>query len=103
MEQLFREHNEALVRFIRARVRSQQEALEVAQEAYVRLLSLHEPGAVSYLRAFLFQTANNLALDRLRRDQVHSRATAQPLFNEFIDSRTPERRLAGSQEIEKLQ
>jgi RNA polymerase sigma factor (sigma-70 family) len=103
IERLFREHNEALLRFLHTRLRSAQEARDVAQEAYVRLLSLHEPGAVSYLRAFLFQTANNLALDRLRRDQVHNRATAQPLFKEFIDSRTPERRLAGSQEIEKLQ
>src|ERR1700743_3922041 len=81
VERLFREHNEALIRFLRGRVGSHNEALEVAQEAYVRLLSLDQPGAVSYLRAFLFQTANNLALDRLRRDQVHSRATAQPLFN----------------------
>lgn len=103
IERLFREHNEALLRFLHTRLRSAQEARDVAQEAYVRLLSLHEPGAVSYLRAFLFQTANNLALDRLRRDQVHSRAMAQPLFKEFIDSRTPERRLAGRQEIEKLQ
>src|SRR6185437_6352258 len=57
VERLFREHNEALLRFLRARVGSQNEALEVAQEAYVRLLSLDQPGAVSYLRAFLFGTA----------------------------------------------
>jgi len=103
IERLFREHNEALLRFLHTRLRSAQEARDVAQEAYVRLLSLHEPGAVSYLRAFLFQTAANLALDRLRRDQVHHRATAQPMFSELVDSRTPERRLAGAQEIERLQ
>jgi RNA polymerase sigma factor (sigma-70 family) len=103
IDRLFREHNEALLRFLHTRLHSAQEARDVAQEAYVRLLSLHEPGAISYLRAFLFQTAANLALDRLRRGQVHQRATAQPLFNEFIESRTPERRLAGAQEIERLQ
>src|SRR5882724_13483746 len=54
IERLFREHNEALIRFLRGRVGSRHEALEVAQEAYVRLLSLDQPGAVSYLRAFLF-------------------------------------------------
>jgi RNA polymerase sigma factor (sigma-70 family) len=103
IERLFREHNDALVRFLLTRLRSAQEAREVAQEAYVRLLSLHDPGAVSYLRAFLFQTAANLALDRLRRDQVHSRATSQPLFNDFVDNRTPERRVAGAQQIHRLQ
>lgn len=66
IERLFREHNEALLRFIAAKLGSEQEAREVAQEAYVRLLSLHKPEAVSYLRAFLYKTAANLAFDRLR-------------------------------------
>lgn len=103
IERLFREHNEALLRFLQTRLHSAQDAREVAQEAYVRLLSLHAPGAVSYLRAFLFQTAANLALDRLRRGQVHSRATAQPIFTELVDNCTPERRISGIQEIEHLQ
>lgn len=102
VERLFKEHNEALVRFLLARLRSRQAALEVAQEAYVRLLSLDEPGAVSYLRSFLFKTAANLAVDRLRRDDVHARATETPLFHEFADARTPERVVAGAQEIKKL-
>ena len=70
IERLFREHNEALVRFLRGRVGSHSEALEVAQEAYVRLLSLDQPGAVSYLRAFLFKTAANIAIDRFQGKQA---------------------------------
>jgi RNA polymerase sigma-70 factor (ECF subfamily) len=100
--ELFREHNAALIRFLLLRLHSYQAAREVAQEAYVRLLSLHEPGAVSYLRAFLFRTAANLAVDRQRREDVHIRASALPLFHEFADTRTPERRVAGVQEIEQL-
>ena len=103
IEDLFREHNEALLRFLQTRLRSAQEARDVAQEAYVRLLGLHHPGAVSYLRAFLFQTAANLALDRLRREQVHHRATQQPLFREFVDHCTPERRVSGTQDIEFME
>jgi RNA polymerase sigma factor (sigma-70 family) len=102
IERLFREHNEALVRFLLARLRSRQEAHEVAQEAYVRLLSLDQPGAVSYLRAFLFKTAANLAVDRLRRSEFHGRMIARPLFHEFAETRTPERELAGAQNIERL-
>src|SRR5262249_51144603 len=66
IERLFREHNDSLLRYLAARLGSRQEAQEVAQEAYVRLLKLDTPGAVSYLRAFLFKTASNLVVDRLR-------------------------------------
>jgi RNA polymerase sigma factor (sigma-70 family) len=103
IERLFREHNEALVRFLRGRVGSHNEALEVAQEAYVRLLSLDQPGAVSYLRAFLFKTAANIAIDRRRRDQSYDRATGNgQLFTEFTENRTPERLVAGEQTLRRL-
>lgn len=103
VEQLFREHNEALIRFLLARLRSQQEAREVAQEAYVRLLSLDKPGAISYLRAFLFRTAANIAVDRMRRDELSVRAKRSPFFNELADGRTPERQVVAAETLEKLE
>lgn len=103
MARLFREHNAALIHFLRARLRSTQEAREVAQEAYVRLLSLDSPGAVSYLRALLFRIAANLAVDRLRRHEVHGRAMDSAAFQEFADGCTPERHLAGAQSLQRLE
>ena len=102
VERLFREHNEALIRFLRGRVGSHNEALEVAQEAYVRLLSLDQPGAVSYLRAFLFKTAANIAIDRRRRHQNFDRVTGGQLFMELAENRTPERQLSGEQTLGRL-
>jgi RNA polymerase sigma-70 factor (ECF subfamily) len=102
VERLFREHNEALIRFLRGRVGSHNEALEVAQEAYVRLLSLDQPGAVSYLRAFLFKTAANIAIDRRRRDQNFDKVSARELFTELAENRTPERQLSGEQTLNRL-
>ncbi len=67
VEQLFREQNEALIRFLVQRLHSREAARGVAQETYVRLLSLHDLGAVSFMRAFLYKTAANIAVDRLRR------------------------------------
>lgn len=83
VERLFREHNQALLRFLVSKLQSQQEAKDIAQEAYVRLLKLDTPDAVSYLRAFLFKTASNLAIDRLRTRQAETRRTAlqHPLIN----------------------
>jgi RNA polymerase sigma factor (sigma-70 family) len=103
VERLFREHNEALIRFLRPRLRSQHEAREVAQEAYVRLLSLDKPGAVSYLRAFLFKTAANIAVDRIRHEETQARTAQAPLFHEFIDARTPERQVAARQAVQRLE
>jgi RNA polymerase sigma factor (sigma-70 family) len=102
IERLFREHNEALIRFLRGRVGSHNEALEVAQEAYVRLLSLDEPGAVSYLRAFLFKTAANIAIDRRRRIQNYDKGAGRELFTELTENRTPERQLSGEQTLSHL-
>ncbi|MEO7206158.1 MAG: sigma-70 family RNA polymerase sigma factor [Steroidobacteraceae bacterium] len=102
VERLFREHNEALIRFLRGRVGSHNEALEVAQEAYVRLLSLDQPGAVSYLRAFLFKTAVNIAIDRRRRHQNFDKIAGRQLFTELTETRTPERQLSGEQTLRHL-
>lgn len=71
--ELFREHNRALVGYLTARLRTEQEAREVAQEAYVRLLQLREPGTPSLFRAYLFKIATHLAIDRLRRRTVRQR------------------------------
>jgi len=102
IERLFREHNEALLRFLRTRVGSHNEALEIAQEAYVRLLSLDQPGAISYLRAFLFKTAANIAVDRHRRHQSYDRVAERQLFSELTETRTPERLVASEQTLRRL-
>ena len=83
---LFDEHNESLVRFLRLRLRSDEEAKEVAQEAYVRLLQLDRPEAVSYFRAFLFKTATNIAIDRLRRKTLDRKRATLTFFDEVSPS-----------------
>ena len=80
VSQLFREHNRILVGYLTARLGSLHEAKEVAQEAYVRLLRLQEPGTPSLLRVYLFKTATNLAIDRLRHRGVRHRAEETPEF-----------------------
>jgi RNA polymerase sigma-70 factor (ECF subfamily) len=97
---LFSEHNESLVRFLAARLHSVQEAKEVAQEAYVRLLSLDDSGAVSFLRAFLFKTAANLAVDRLRSRSRQRQAMDAGLCDELREASTPDHEAAQAEEAE---
>jgi len=99
VSRLFVEHNSTLVRVLRLRLQSEQEAREVAQEAYVRLLQLDEPGAVSFLRAYLFRIANNLATDRLRKVAVRKSAHADPIFELAGEEPSPDRQLAAREQL----
>jgi RNA polymerase sigma-70 factor (ECF subfamily) len=89
---IFREHNRTLIGFLVSRLRNEQEAMEVAQEAYVKVLQLEaKHGAVSYLRSYLFRTAENLAVDRMRqrrsRDRLDRLDALDGLFNEPLAER----------------
>jgi RNA polymerase sigma-70 factor (ECF subfamily) len=91
IDHLFREHNDALVRFLCARLGSYQDAREVAQEAYVRLLNLDRPGAANFLKALLYKTAANLAIDRLRHQRLvtshlHASSSSPDLFASSADA-----------------
>lgn len=103
VERLFQEHNDSLLRFLAMRLGSHQEAKEVAQEAYVRLLMLDEPGAVSYLRAFLFKTASNLAIDRMRSRRSQERHEAFEFFASPRGALSAERIVSGIEEVALLQ
>ena len=100
IEKIFREHNASLLRFLQARLSSAQDAREVAQEAYVRLLQLDSPGAIGLLRAYLFKTAANIATDRLRHRRVTQMNVNEDFFN--LEPPTPMDTLAAQQDLEVL-
>jgi RNA polymerase sigma factor (sigma-70 family) len=99
---LFREHNQALIGFLLGRVNSQQEAQEIAQEAYVRMLELDTAGAIGFLRAYLFKLAANLAVDRARQRATHTRLeeTWVDPFKYLSQEPSAERGAAARQELQ---
>lgn len=99
---LFHEHNASLVQLLRAKLRSDQEARDVAQEAYVRLLQLDRLGAVSYLRTYLFRTALNIATDRLRSACVRNLVHRDPLFDPGVNELSPERAALAQEELQRV-
>jgi len=100
---LFREHNRELVGFLCTRLRSEQDAREVAQEAYARLLQLDQPGAISLLRAYLFKIAGNLAIDRLRhRSTCRNAEPKLALWDEHAENPTPEQLASRRQEAQLI-
>ncbi|MFC4761806.1 RNA polymerase sigma factor [Dyella koreensis] len=103
VEALYRTHYPALVSYLRCRLQSEPDAQEVAQETYVRLLTLVQPTQVNDLRAYLFRIATNLAVDRLRSQTVrtrwvHESASESPPMTTL----TPERQAMAVEQLQNL-
>jgi RNA polymerase sigma factor (sigma-70 family) len=77
-----REQQGALVRFLARRTGSIEEAREIAQEAYLKVLAVRRTDAIASLTGYLWRSALNLATDRMRRRQVRERfiRTIRPQF-----------------------
>ncbi|MBL9206699.1 MAG: RNA polymerase sigma factor [Opitutaceae bacterium] len=63
-------HEPMLRAWLRQRFERQVDIDDIVQEAYVRIVRARETSAFTAPKAFLFATARNLALDRLRRHEV---------------------------------
>ena len=70
---MYASQSTSLVKHLSRRLKSVDEAFEVAQEAWLRLMNHDAPEGLDNARAFLFQTANNLVVDRARHAAVEQR------------------------------
>jgi RNA polymerase sigma factor (sigma-70 family) len=102
ISQIFKEHNRTLVLFLTARLKDEQLAKEVAQEAYVKVLQLEKPGAISFLRSYLFRVASNLAIDRLRQAQSRTRIDRKDAFEDFVEDCMSARAAEAQDELASL-
>jgi RNA polymerase sigma factor (sigma-70 family) len=73
---LFLAHRESLERYLRARLGSTEEARELAQETYTRLIALPKCRKVSEWEALMWCTARNLANNRIERRKTRRSAIA---------------------------
>lgn len=99
ISRLFRENNQALLHFLLTQLANEHEAREVAQEAYVKLLQLDRPEAISFLRTYLFRVAANLAVDRLRRGVRKARIERSDALEEWTSGPAVEREVLAAQEL----
>jgi len=103
VSRLFREHNEGLIGFLIARGHSSQEAMDIAQEAYVKLLQLDESKAISFLRTYLFEIAKNLGIDRHRARRAEGdRLLRLKFFDEPDSVPDPQRDILASERLKIL-
>ncbi|WP_417625207.1 RNA polymerase sigma factor [Paremcibacter congregatus] len=100
---LFQDYNDPLIRYLTIRLRSRQDADEVAQEAYIRLLRRDNLDDIDCFQSFLFRTATNISIDlqRQRARQNNNHEQSKNLF-QTTDDITPERDLRGRQKLTAL-
>lgn len=103
LAEVARNHHSALLKFLEARTGSKEEAREVAQEAYAKMLSLDRPGTISFLEGYLWKIAGNLATDRRRQRAVRRRLDTVALFETERFERSPEVLVDTDQRIAMLQ
>lgn len=77
LAEIFRNHKAALVRFMTVRTGSVEDAKEIVQEAFAKMLALDRPGTISFLAGYLWRIAVNLAIDRRRQLAQHEGFTRE--------------------------
>ncbi|MDD1622595.1 MAG: RNA polymerase sigma factor [Methylococcaceae bacterium] len=70
---LFQRHAREIGSFVRGRWPKEQDVTDIVQETFLRLSQTPEPETILNPRAFLFQTAANLTVDRHRRRETRER------------------------------
>jgi len=104
---LCKEHGASLVRFLTRRLKSVEDAEDIAQAALLRIQRLDEGVSLDNPKAYLFQVANNLAIDNMRRNEILQRyLQTETLRSESHNAEaalSPERILAAQQQLKQVQ
>lgn len=106
VQALFRENNRSLLSFLSYKLSNATDAEDIAQDAYHNLLRVESPENLENAKAYLFQTASNLALNRLRkqRRQRHyaQQVALQPDDDKGLVTISPEKEVNAKIELEKV-
>jgi RNA polymerase sigma factor (sigma-70 family) len=104
VKDLIGRYHTSLLSFLRQRLRIADDAADVAQEAYIRMLQYEGSCEVRSPSSLLFRVAINVANDMGRADQVRRASDHFGVHDLDIDSGqpTPEREVAASQDLDLL-
>jgi RNA polymerase sigma factor (sigma-70 family) len=103
---LFEKHQLDLRRLIAHKFKkSHHEAEDIVQDAFHNILRAENIESLENPKAYLYQTASNLALNRIRKNRQHTSYLAGLGLDESdeLDQRTPERSVSAYKDLKKLQ
>ena len=101
--ELFRDEYAKLVHYLVASTGSRAEARDVASQAFAQVLEMRDPDTVSFLKAYVYRAARNLATNRARLGAIRGRIN-QIVRYEFTGiSPSPEPLFMHQQRLDVLQ
>lgn len=105
-EDFFRRHYAGLVRFLRQRTATAEDAEDAAQESYTRLLRYRDTQPASAWRPLLYRIATNVAIDQHRRTRTRGDAQHVPLEDEDVattaEAIAPDRQLVDQERLARV-
>ena len=89
IETVIRSHHDALIRFLRKRLRSPDDASDVAQETYIRMMQYDGSRQIQSPSSMLYRIAINVANDLGRSEMVRRAGDQLPLEEVVLVSDQP--------------
>jgi len=98
-------HEADLRIWLRRIARAEADVDDIVQEAYCRLAALKDVSHIANGRAYLFRTARNIAIERIRRARIINIdcATEIDALNVVDYEPSPERIVSGRRELQRIQ
>ncbi len=110
LEEVFTSHAQGLVRFLYRKVKNWEDAEDIAQNAFIRIQRLTQAGELDNPKAYLYQTASNLAIDKIRREKLHTAYVQSETIDSSMgiqtvetDAYCPERQLRAREQLSKVE
>jgi RNA polymerase sigma factor (sigma-70 family) len=100
--ELFREEYPKLVHYMVARTGSWPEARDVAAQAFAQVLEMRAPDTISFLKAYVYRVARNLATDRARAGAIRTRINKIVKHEFATTTPSPEPLFAHEQRVKVL-
>lgn len=103
LREIFRDNRANLIRFLKIRLGSEADAQDAAQDAIFRLLQRGETLRDQELRALLYVTARNIAIDRLRERKRSPLSFGAEIADEMLsvvdETASPERAVSARERL----
>ena len=98
---LIRRYHHSLIQFLRQRLRRPEDAYDVAQEAYIRMMQYEGSRDIHSPSSMLYRIAINVANDLERAEQVRRASDQCPIDHDELLSYdpSPELQVAGQQDL----
>lgn len=107
VETLYADYHEKLLNYISSHSIDKDEAMDISQEAYMRMSRIPNPSEIKYPQAYLFRTALNVLRDKFRRNIPENRCVKnhdeEYDLTEAESTITPLRDLEAKRNLKKVQ